>query len=252
MQEKETRRARIAELEEENATLQQRLVEVGELIAMITHDLRSPLTATLGYLELMVTDEDLERIRDYAGRVIDGVKQAEALLEDLMALAGTVTTSSIVGESEPVDCEQVYADVCRNLGPKIRESSVVVTHDTLPTVMGDGSQLTRVLLNLIDNAIKFRKEDSPRVHVSAEQQEGQWVLSVRDNGIGMDAEKSEHIFGMFEQLRKGEYPGTGVGLAICKMFVQAHGGEIWVESEVGKGSTFYFTIPTQEDVKAGG
>ncbi|MBM3301300.1 MAG: ATPase, partial [Deltaproteobacteria bacterium] len=152
------------------------------------------------------------------------------------------------------------------------ERGAVITHDPLPTVMADHLQLTQLFQNLIDNAIKFHGEEPPRIHISAktiaefkirntelnselptqlsELKEG-WVFSVHDNGIGIAPEHAERIFVMFQRLHgRGDYSGTGIGLAICKKIVERHGGRIWVESELGKGSTFYFTIPTKGDQQA--
>jgi signal transduction histidine kinase len=119
-----------------------------------------------------------------------------------------------------------------------------VTYDPLPKVMADPLQLSQVLQNLISNAIKFHGDEKPHIYISAEQKGKEWVFSVSDNGIGIPAEHSERIFEIFQRLHnKKEYPGTGIGLATCKKIVERHGGRIWVKSEPGKGSTFYFTIP---------
>jgi light-regulated signal transduction histidine kinase (bacteriophytochrome) len=135
-----------------------------------------------------------------------------------------------------------------NLARSITKNDAVITHDPLPTVSGDEVQLTQLFQNLIGNAVKFHGREKPRVHVSARQQDGEWVFAVRDNGIGMAPDQQERIFSIFQRLHhRSEYPGTGVGLAICKKIVERHGGRIWVESEVGRGSTFYFTVKEGQD-----
>ncbi|MCJ7667973.1 MAG: ATP-binding protein, partial [Anaerolineae bacterium] len=123
------------------------------------------------------------------------------------------------------------------------ESGAVVTHGPLPTVMADGSQLIQLFQNLIGNAIKFRSDKQPEVNVGAERKEYEWLFSVQDNGIGINPDYHQRIFGIFERLHGTEYPGTGIGLAICKKIVVRHGGRIWVDSQPGKGSIFHFTIP---------
>ena len=133
--------------------------------------------------------------------------------------------------------------VLGDLRVAIEESGAEVTHDPLPQVMADNVQLGQVLQNLLGNAIKFRSQEPPRIHVSARQEGQQWVFSVRDNGIGINPRYAERIFGIFERLHpRTEYPGTGIGLAICKKIVERHGGQIWVESEPGKGAAFFFTL----------
>ncbi|CAG0955706.1 partial Phytochrome-like protein cph1, partial [Methanosarcinales archaeon] len=146
---------------------------------------------------------------------------------------------------EPTDCEAVLDQALANVKEAVEESGALVTHDPLPTVMADASQLVQLFQNLLSNVIKFRKE-KPRITVSAVQRGNEWLFSMQDNGIGIAPEFMEYIFKMFEREHaSAEYPGTGVGLAICKKIVERHGGRIWVESEIGKGSTFYFTIPAK-------
>jgi light-regulated signal transduction histidine kinase (bacteriophytochrome) len=119
-----------------------------------------------------------------------------------------------------------------------------VTHDPLPTVQGDAKQLGLVLQNLVGNALKFHGEAPPRIHIAARRDGQHWVFAVRDNGIGIDPKHTERIFGVFQRLHtRREYPGTGIGLAICKKIIERHGGRIWVESEPGRGATFFFTLP---------
>jgi light-regulated signal transduction histidine kinase (bacteriophytochrome) len=145
----------------------------------------------------------------------------------------------------PTDVEEVLEQTMNALGQTIQENDTVVTHDPLPPVMADKAQLGQVFQNLITNAIKFRKEDeAPRIHISAEQEDDERLFCIRDNGIGIDPEQKERIFQVFQRLHtEEEYPGLGIGLALCKRIVERHGGRIWVESEVGEGSRFYFTLP---------
>jgi light-regulated signal transduction histidine kinase (bacteriophytochrome) len=148
---------------------------------------------------------------------------------------------------EPTDCETVLNQSLNNLKVAIEEKGAVVTHDPLPTVMADNPQLGQLFQNLIGNAIKFQGNKPLRVHVSASRNGNGWTFSVRDNGMGIAPGYAERIFVIFQRLHSREqYPGTGIGLAICKKIVERHGGRIWVESEVGKGATFYFTLPASK------
>ena len=134
-----------------------------------------------------------------------------------------------------------------NLGSAIEKSGTRITYDQLPTIPANESQITRLFQNLVSNAIKFRGEKKPVIHISAEQKNHEWIFSVRDNGIGIEPEFNDRIFIVFQRLHtRQEYEGTGMGLAICKKIVELHGGRIWVDSEHGKGSTFYFTIPDRK------
>ncbi|HZR46650.1 MAG TPA: ATP-binding protein, partial [Candidatus Manganitrophaceae bacterium] len=143
----------------------------------------------------------------------------------------------------PVDCEEVLRLALANLRMAVEESGAVLTHDPLPTVRGDASQLIHLFQNLIGNAIKFRGNRSPLIHLSAEEKETEWLFSVRDNGIGIAPEYHDRIFIIFQRLHKREeYPGTGIGLAICRKIVERHGGTIRVEAAPEGGSIFYFTI----------
>jgi chemotaxis family two-component system sensor kinase Cph1 len=153
---------------------------------------------------------------------------------------------------EPVDFSMPLALALANLQKSIEDRKAEVTYDKdLPVVMGDSSQISRLFQNLIGNALKFTDKKNPKVHVGVERRGDEWVFSVRDNGIGIDQKDSERIFTIFQRLHgRSEYSGTGVGLAICKRIVERHGGRIWVESERGKGSTFYFTMPVLESQQA--
>jgi chemotaxis family two-component system sensor kinase Cph1 len=138
----------------------------------------------------------------------------------------------------------VLSQVLFNLQLKIEEKGAIVTHDPLPNVMSDSIQMIQLLQNLLDNAIKFRGNEAPKIHISAKNNNGEWKFSVRDNGIGIDPQYYDRIFIIFQRLHeRGKYLGTGIGLAVCKRIVERHGGRIWVESKVGEGSNFIFTIP---------
>jgi len=139
----------------------------------------------------------------------------------------------------------VFDAAVANLAVAIRDTGAELTHDPLPVVMADEVQLAQLLQNLIDNAIKFRGEEPPRAHVSAEQKGDEWVFSVRDNGIGVDPQYFKRVFIIFQRLQRQDYPGTGIGLSIAKSIVERHGGRIWLESQPGEGSTVNFTIPAK-------
>jgi light-regulated signal transduction histidine kinase (bacteriophytochrome) len=166
------------------------------------------------------------------------------LIDDLLAYSRVATQTRPL---ELTDCEQLLAQALSNLEVAIKENDALITHDSLPTVMADSTQLVGVFQNLIGNAIKFRTNERPLVHISAEKTGDKWIFSVRDNGIGIAQEYNERIFTIFSRLHtQAEYPGTGIGLAICKKIVERHGGRIWVESQPGKGSTFLFSLPVQQ------
>jgi light-regulated signal transduction histidine kinase (bacteriophytochrome) len=145
---------------------------------------------------------------------------------------------------EPVDCARILNQASANLKIPIEESGAIVSYDHLPIVRGDATQLIQLFQNLIGNAIKFRGAEPPRIRIAAEQRGAEWVFSVCDNGIGIDPQYAERIFIIFQRLHtRAEYPGTGLGLAVCKKIVERHGGRIWLESDPGYGARFLFTIP---------
>ena len=178
---------------------------------------------------------------EFIGYAVDGATRMQRLINDLLAYSRVTTQGNVF---EPVDCNGLLEEVLSNLRVAVEESRAVVTHDPLPTVMADGGQLGQLFQNLLGNAIKFRGEEPPNVHLSAERRTGEWLFSIRDNGIGVDPQYAERIFVIFQRLHdRQEYPGTGIGLAICKKIVERHGGRIWMESQLGRGATFYFTLP---------
>jgi len=228
------------ELARSNAELQQ-------FAYVASHDLQEPLRMVSSYLQLLARryrgklDDDAD---DFIAYAVDGAERMRSLINDLLAYSRVSTHGR---DFELVDCEVVFENAFANLQVAIEESGAVVTHDPLPTVMADDVQLVQLFQNLIGNAIKFRGKEAIRIHISAERGENEWIFSVRDNGIGIDAEYAERIFEIFQRLHSGqEYPGTGIGLAICRKIVERHGGSIWVHSESGNGSTFQFTIPMME------
>jgi PAS domain S-box-containing protein len=226
-----------AELARSNAELQQ-------FAYVASHDLQEPLRAVASFTKLLSEryggrlDADAD---DFIGFAVEGAKRAQRLINDLLAYSRVGTRG---GAFAATDCEAVFQDALADLAAAIEETGGIVTHERLPVVDGDETQLGQVFLNLIGNALKFHGAAPPRVHVSAQQTSGEWQFSVRDNGIGISPEYGETIFEVFQRLHTtAEYPGTGIGLAIARKIIDRHGGRIWVESEPGKGATFYFTIP---------
>lgn len=189
-------------------------------------------------------DEDAH---EFIGYAVDGVRRMQGLISDLLAYS---RVGSRGGTAERVELEEVMARTVDVLRSAIEESGATVTHDPLPAVYADPVQIGQVLQNLVGNALKFRGQAPPHVHVAAERQGGEWVISVADNGIGIAPEYLQRIFVIFQRLHtRTEYEGTGIGLAICKKIVERHGGRIWVESRPGHGSTFYFTLPAGDDAQ---
>ena len=177
---------------------------------------------------------------EFIGFAVDGAKRMQALINDLLAYSRLGTKAR---PCETTDCNAVLATALGHLRLAIADSGAVITHDSLPTLMGDASQLLQLFQNLIANAIKFRRDEAPRIEVGAQRVEAGWSFTVRDNGIGIEPEYFDRIFVLFQRLHgRGAYPGTGIGLAICKKVVERHGGHIEVESTPGQGSTFSFTL----------
>lgn len=224
-------------LERSNADLQQ-------FAYVASHDLQEPLRAVAGYCQLLEStlgDHSAEDVRTFLTHASDGARRMQALINSLLDYARVETRGS---EFRLVDTNDALTDALDNLRVTIDENSVDVSRTDLPTVHGDRDQLIRVFQNLVGNAIKFCGENTPRVDVGAEETSDHWRFSVRDNGIGIDPEYAERIFVIFQRLHtRTEYPGTGLGLAITKRIVERHGGRIWLESQLGDGSTFLFTIP---------
>ncbi len=213
-----------------------------------SHDLQEPLRMIRSYTQLLAKRYKgrLDREADeFIGFVEDAVARMQQLITDLLAYSRVGRKGK---QFSPVDCEVCVTRSLSNLRIAIEETHAAVERSALPHVLGDGTQLTQLFQNLIGNALKYRSQDPPRIEIRAERKDAAWLVTVRDNGIGIPPEQHERIFGMFQRLHgREEYPGTGIGLAICKKIVDQHGGDLWVESETGQGSTFFFTLPAIED-----
>jgi PAS domain S-box-containing protein len=222
--------------------------ELGQFAYIASHDLQEPLRMVASYTQLLSRrykgklDSDADEFISFA---VDGANRMQRLIQDLLAYSRVGTKGrDLLGTSSEEALEQALV----NLRSAIGESGALVTHDPLPAVMADESQLVQLFQNLVANAIKYQSPGIPKVHVSVTRNSGKkWIFSVRDNGLGIDSQYFERIFGMFQRLHKREeFDGTGIGLAICKKIVERHGGNISVESEPGHGSTFHFALAESE------
>ena len=255
---KQAEKRAMADLERSNRELEQ-------FAYVASHDLQEPLRMVASYTQLLAKryqDKLDADANEFIGYAVDGANRMQKMINDLLSYSRVGTRGKLF---ETVDCTAILNQALTNLKIAIEESSAVITHDPLPAMTGDESQLVQLFQNLIDNAIKFRGKETPHIHISAthesrktmddgretidqlrtqlsELKEG-WVFSVRDNGIAIDPQDKERIFTIFQRLHGRDYSGTGIGLSICKRIVERYGGKIWVESEPEKGSTFYFTIP---------
>jgi PAS domain S-box-containing protein len=231
----------VGELKRSNAELQQ-------FAYVSSHDLQEPLRMVSSYTQLLAKryqgrlDSDADEFIAFA---VDGCNHMQRLIRDLLAYSRAGTNGK---ELREVSCDDALQAALTNLRMTIEQSGAVVTHDSLPAVRTDETQLTQVFQNLVGNAIKYHGAEAPRVHVSAARTNGnEWIFSVRDNGLGIDPQYFERIFILFQRLHgPREFKGTGIGLAICKKMLERLGGRIWVESQPEKGSTFYFALPERD------
>ncbi|WP_066425758.1 ATP-binding protein [Anabaena sp. 4-3] len=218
--------------------------ELKKFAYVASHDLQEPLNQVANYvqlLEMRYEDELDEDAKEFINFAVEGVSLMQTLIDDVLAYS-KVDTQAIAFQL--TDVEKALERALSNLRQRIIETGATITHDPLPSVMAGSTQLMQLFQNLIANAIKFRSEEPPRIHVGAERLEDEWLFSVKDNGIGIDPRFSDRIFVIFQRLHtRDEYQGTGMGLAICKKIIECHRGRIWVESQLGEGATFYFTIP---------
>jgi PAS domain S-box-containing protein len=221
--------------------------DLKQFASAASHDLQEPLRGVEGFINLLKKrykgklDEKADEFIDY---VVDDVKRMQMLIRDLLEYSRVSAKSKVFS---PANCSVSLEQALSNLRAAIDESGAIVTYDLLPTVMGNDAQLSRLFQNLIGNAIKFRGKEPLKIHLSAHREGDEWIFSIRDTGIGIAPEQAERIFLIFQRLHsRQEYPGTGIGLAICKRIVEQHGGRIWVESKPGTGAAFYFTIPEKQ------
>lgn len=234
--EEELRRT-LADLKRSNA-------ELAQFAYIASHDLQEPLRAVGGCVQLLARRYQGkldERADELIRHTVDGVTRMQSLIQDLLAYS---RAGSQKAPLVPTDSGKALEAALANLSVTIHERGAVITHDTLPTLPADRSQLVQLFQNLVANGIKFCTARQPEIHVGAQSRDGEHVFSVRDNGIGIDAQYHERIFEIFQRLHtRTEYPGTGIGLALCKRIVERHGGRIWVQSEPGRGTTIYFSLP---------
>lgn len=226
-------------LERSNQALQ-------EFAYIASHDLQEPLRTVCSFVQLLERryrgklDAHADELIAYS---VDGAKRMQSLINDLLMYSRVDTQGNPL---EPTAMETIFGKAVSTLQARIEERGAVISHDPLPTLSVDPSQMARLFQNLIGNGLKFHSEKTSRVHVSAHRSNGEWVFSVKDNGIGIESKFFERIFKIFQRLHtRDEYSGTGIGLAVCKKIVERHGGRIWVESTPGEGAAFYFTVPSR-------
>jgi light-regulated signal transduction histidine kinase (bacteriophytochrome) len=230
---------RTEEMERSNKDLQQ-------FAYVASHDLQEPLRMVSSYVQLLQRryqgklDDDAD---DFIGFAVDGATRMQNLIQGLLSYSRINTHGNPLSLT---DIEEVFGQVLTNLALAIAESGAKITHESLPKVEADATQLVQLFQNLIANAIKFCNRRPPQIHVTAKRKASDWVFSIRDNGIGLDPDYADRIFTIFQRLHsRMDYPGTGLGLAICKRIVERHGGSIWVTSTPGQGATFHFTLPAR-------
>lgn len=233
-----------AELTQSNAALLRANEELGQFAYAASHDLQEPLRTITSFSQLLVRryrPQLDEQAGAYISHILDGARRMQSLIDDLLSFSQGQASQLMLRRT---DLKEVLQLALSNLHSAIVESGAVVTHENLPILTVDAARLTQVLQNLVGNAIKYRKpHEAPRVLVSGTKHQDHWMITVEDNGMGFEKRYAEQIFGMFKRLHGREVPGTGIGLALCKKHVEAHGGIIRADSTPGVGSSFFFTIP---------
>ncbi len=234
------------DLAQKNQELQRSNKDLEMFAYTASHNMQEPLRKVVRFLGIL-KDQYNDRLdtdaQDFIGVAVDGATRMKQIINDLLEYA-RVSTRGAPRESTNMDI--LLKGALSDLQIAVEDTKGEVTNDPLPTLLVDPKQVQQVFYNLIANALKFHRNDTPRVHVSAKENNNEWVLSVKDNGVGIDMNQANRLFQLFQRLEgRGDYPGTGIGLAMCKRIIERHGGKIWVESELGKGSTFFFSIPSQ-------
>ena len=243
----ERQRAADAALQRTNEALERSNIELQRFTYVASHDLQTPMRNVASFVELLqatYTDQLDAQANDWIGRIVQSVKQLQTLVRDLLEYS---QVDAQAHPFTPVPGREVFDAAVTLLESSIRESGAQVSCGELPVLTGDRSQLVQLLINLIGNSLKYRGTEVPQIRIEADRLDGEWRIMVRDNGIGIDPRYHDRIFEIFERLHdQRSHPGSGIGLAVCRRMVHRHGGRIWVESESGTGSRFYFTIPEQE------
>lgn len=238
----------IAQREKVQQELQRSNQELEQFAYIVSHDLKQPLSTVSCWAQMLQKyyQGQLDtKAQKYIRMVIDGTQEMNKLIEDLLTYSRIGTNKQ---ELQLTDCEEILTIVKARLEGTITQNQATIISENLPQLMVDPVQLTQLFQNLIDNGIKYHRDITPEIRISAvlhnNQSNPEWLFAIRDNGIGIESQYIEQIFGIFQRLHsQDEYSGTGIGLAVCEKIVKRHGGRIWVESEVGEGSTFYFTMP---------
>jgi hypothetical protein len=235
------------EIERHAEALSRSNAELQQFAYVASHDLQEPLRTISSYVQLLQRRYQSKLDADaneFIGFAVEGARRMQTLINDLLSLSRVGTRGR---ELQPTDCNEALEESLANLQAAVAESGAEVTHDPLPTVIADKPQLTQLFQNLVGNAIKFHAGQAPKIHVFCRPNGKECTIGVQDNGIGIDQRHADRIFQVFQRLHDREtYPGTGIGLAICKKIVERHGGRIWVESQPGEGATFLFNLSQAE------
>lgn len=236
---------RTRELSVSNEELTRSNKELEAFAYIASHDLQEPLRMVKSYVQLLQhslnSNEFTDQLEEFSGYIVEGVERMQSLINDLLSYS-RIRAKPLDRKKRPL--EDLLEDAVKNLRVMIHETKGKITWDTLPQLNVDGSQMIQLFQNLLSNALKFRREEPPRIHISAIKESDAWKICVTDNGIGIEPQYHDKIFQLFQRLNTREqFPGTGLGLAICKLVVERHGGKIWLESPDGRGSVFCFILP---------